>query len=247
MEKLVVGDHRFLRNDYPCKITVGQLTFSSVEHAFQAVKLLDPDLQQKIADTSSVADAISIGRDRNNEIWDDWDRGRSLRVMEYLVRQKFFTDENLIEQLVETGDKSIEMQRPGDSYWGIGNDGNGENHLGHILMHIRDELQMLRGWKPPEKKEPEPGDWLRDLHYEDGELNDDVFNLLVELYEKCKEIPESADNLAVSYLRVDGIIPDIRELVEKIDEQHDDAEDSEDEDDDEDDSTWSLEDDERDF
>ena len=213
MEKLVVGDHRFLRNDYPCEIEVGGIKYPTVEHAFQAVKLLDRKQQESIA-TSCLSDAMSIGRDRNNEIWDDWDDGRSLRVMEFLVRQKFFTSEELEDQLVETGGKPIEMQRPGDSYWGVGDDGDGENHLGQILMHVRDELQMLRGWKPPEKKEPQPGDWIRDLRYEDNALDDETFNALVELYEKCKSdvIP------FISTLdQMDGIISDIRGLVEKID------------------------------
>ena len=44
------------------------------------------------------------------------------------------------KKLLETKDYLIVEDSPKDSYWGWGEDRNGENHLGKLWMKLRDEL-----------------------------------------------------------------------------------------------------------
>ena len=61
--------------------------------------------------------------------------------METLVREKFSHNKDLKEMLLETGDAIIEEGNDwNDTFWGVCN-GKGENHLGKILMKIREELR----------------------------------------------------------------------------------------------------------
>jgi len=80
--------------------------------------------------------------------WDTTRRG----VMLALVRDKFARNPALGEALVATGDGLIEEGNSwGDVYWGIARRavpergiraGDGENHLGRILMQVRAELRQ---------------------------------------------------------------------------------------------------------
>jgi len=42
---------------------------------------------------------------------------------------------------LETGDKPIVEENPGDSYWGNGPDGSGKNMLGKIIVEVRETLK----------------------------------------------------------------------------------------------------------
>lgn len=60
--------------------------------------------------------------------------------MEDIVRDKFTRNEDLKAMLLATGDEGlIEGNWWGDTFWGECK-GQGENHLGRILMKIRREL-----------------------------------------------------------------------------------------------------------
>jgi ribA/ribD-fused uncharacterized protein len=133
-----------MRNDYLCNITVGNVVYPSVEHAYQAAKFKDAGIKQAIADASSVREARDIGR--NNQLRDDWDEVRS-SVMESLVRQKFTNHAVLGERLAKTGNADIVMEGY-DEFWGTGRSGNGENTLGEILETVRSEIQFLHGIDP---------------------------------------------------------------------------------------------------
>lgn len=63
--------------------------------------------------------------------------------MESIVRAKFSQHPDLAEKLVSTGDMHLEEGNWwGDVFWGVDKKtGEGENHLGIILMRLRDELR----------------------------------------------------------------------------------------------------------
>lgn len=65
----------------------------------------------------------------------------SLTVMTDAVRSKFTQYPQLKNILLQTGNKIlVENAGKNDDFFGNGPDGNGKNHLGQILMHIREEL-----------------------------------------------------------------------------------------------------------
>jgi len=63
--------------------------------------------------------------------------------MEEIVRAKFTQNECLREMLLATGDAVLEEGNTwNDTFWGVHlKNGQGQNHLGRILMKVREELR----------------------------------------------------------------------------------------------------------
>lgn len=161
MEKIdrFTGKYGFLSNFWPVSITVPMvfkeyslqkgrdhfrvhnLTFPSTEHAYQAAKCLDESYQKKFADENMTAgQAKRLGKKAN--LREDW-HDISLGVMELVVEIKFRENASLRKMLLATGDAElIEGNHWGDVFWGTCN-GVGLNHLGKILMKVREELKNV--------------------------------------------------------------------------------------------------------
>ena len=141
MPHYICGFHQpgmeFLSNFYPCDIWMDGVKYPSVEHAFQAAKTLDPDERRNVASQPTPGKAKAAGR--KVSLRPDWD-GIKISVMRDLVSQKFLGligPSQLLYRLQETGESVlIEGNNWGDTFWGV--DGHGFNHLGEILMDIRD-------------------------------------------------------------------------------------------------------------
>lgn len=141
------GDNAFLSNFYPSPVKLrdgdDDYVYPTVEHAYQASKTVDwaeRDLFKKptIVYRGKVVNltpgiAKKLGREitlRHN--WKDI----KLVIMTDLIHSKFQIPE-LRQKLLDTGDAElIEGNWWGDRYWGVCN-GEGENHLGQILMNTR--------------------------------------------------------------------------------------------------------------
>lgn len=133
------GDYRFLSNFYPARAIVNGLAFRSVEHAYQATKTLDMGARVEIMRAATPGQAKRLGQ--KVELRSDWEVLK-LDIMYRLVRQKFTADKDLRRQLLATGDRDlIEGNTWGDTFWGVCN-GEGQNHLGKILMKVRKELRI---------------------------------------------------------------------------------------------------------
>lgn len=146
------GKYRFLSNFWTSIVTFEGVPYPSVEHAYQAAKTLDLEWRRRICHCSKPGEAKILGS--KLPFRSDWEAIK-LSVMEDLVRQKF-QDPNLKRWLVEeTGDEDlVEVNTWGDKFWGaVWEDVFppestkdfqrlvGENHLGKILMKIREELK----------------------------------------------------------------------------------------------------------
>jgi len=131
------GNHRWLSNFWPAKVTLDGIGFLSVEHAYQAAKTLDLDQRRHIAGLATPAQAKHYGRKLRPR--EDWELVK-LKVMEDLLHEKFL-EPRLREKLVRTGDAYLEEKNSWrDFFWGVCH-GKGENHLGRLLMQIRDDLR----------------------------------------------------------------------------------------------------------
>ncbi len=156
------GDNFFLSNMKPLETfiptTVGVLV-PTAEHAYQAAKFKDPEVARTIAearadpnDTRPFADGVT-SKDLAHEYIDcgltirsDWETAK-YGVMAVIVKNKFLLNGDLADRLLATGDQDlVEGNAWGDRYWGVDPIGsiNGQNHLGEILMRVRDELIMDR-------------------------------------------------------------------------------------------------------
>jgi ribA/ribD-fused uncharacterized protein len=132
------GQYGWLSNFYSASVCFAGINYPTVEHAFRAAKTLDLSWRRLILNHSSPADAKQMGRCA--VLRSDWEEIK-LTVMEDLLRQKFHIP-CFKAMLLATGDMEIvEGNEWGDIFWGVCR-GVGSNHLGILLMQIRDELRM---------------------------------------------------------------------------------------------------------
>lgn len=126
----------WLSNFFKCPVIVDGITYPSAENAYQAHKFSETEERIKI---SLMSPKESKNYPKNKAIRPDWDDVR-LNVMYNIVYAKFSQNPALKNMLVNTsGIELIEGNTWGDTFWGVYK-GKGENHLGKILMRVRDEL-----------------------------------------------------------------------------------------------------------
>ena len=131
------GYHRFLSNFYPASVEMDKLIYPTVEHAFQAAKTADPEARKAISKLATPGQAKRAGR--NLQLRPDWEYVK-LEIMKSLVIEKFTRSQHLTEKLKATGSQElIEGNYWNDTFWGVCR-GVGRNHLGRILMQVREEL-----------------------------------------------------------------------------------------------------------
>ena len=152
------GEFRFLSNFHPSPVWMYGLEYPTVEHAYQAAKTLDRAERERIRTAHTPGVAKRLGR--VVKIRDDWNEFR-LVAMEELLRRKFTTPQ-LNDQLLATGNKLlVEGNTWGDEFWGVC-DSVGENHLGRLLMKIREELVQEDEWHQQQSSEIHAENaWLR--------------------------------------------------------------------------------------
>lgn len=141
------GPYMFLSNFYRVWITYEGIAYPTSEHAYQAAKTANPLVRASIAALREARDAKRYGADMQ--------KGRAqgpfrpefhsikLQIMLDILRIKFSIP-MLREKLLETEDRLLEEGNWwGDTYWGVSK-GVGENHLGRLLMQVREELRHGR-------------------------------------------------------------------------------------------------------
>ena len=138
MVKMFRGKYAFLSNMYAVSFVWDGRTYGSSEAAFQSAKSLDPAVRDTF---SSMAGVTAKREGKKVLLRGDWD-GVKDEIMEDILRAKFSQNPDLLKMLVDTGDMElVEGNRWHDKYWGVDLfTGEGENHLGNILMKIRSEL-----------------------------------------------------------------------------------------------------------
>jgi ribA/ribD-fused uncharacterized protein len=134
-----------LGNFYPSTIKLKlygkSLVFPTGENAFQSQKTEDIEILSKFAsDKMTPLGAFRMGRQvKMRKDWDDI----KLKVMEDLVFAKFDQNAELKEYLLSTDDRYLVEHTPfkgRDAYWADDSNGTGKNHLGIILMKVREKL-----------------------------------------------------------------------------------------------------------
>ncbi len=138
------GEYRFLSNYWPSEVEFEGIRFPSVEQAYKAAKILDIAARREIAqypvNKKELEGQIQKVIDMNT-IRPDWSSDVKLLIMENLLIQKF-SNPVLREKLLSTGDrKLIEGNTWNDTFFGVCG-GVGENHLGKLLMKIRDSYKI---------------------------------------------------------------------------------------------------------
>lgn len=129
------GEYFFLSNMYPCRVKLDGVYYPSVENAYQVSKTEDVELR-KLFQGYTPRRSKKMGR--TLVIREDW-IGKQLSIMEMLVRQKFVSYPDLGWALTQIEGRIEDGNTWGDKFWGVC-DGEGENHLGYILMDVRQDI-----------------------------------------------------------------------------------------------------------
>lgn len=131
------GTHRFLSNFFPAEVAYEGAIYPSVENAFQAAKCVSAS-EREVFRVCSPAEAKRFGR--RVCLRPDWEHVK-LDIMRQLVTDKFARSDELRHRLLATGDAElVEDNAWNDTFWGVCR-GRGQNHLGRILMEVRDGLR----------------------------------------------------------------------------------------------------------
>jgi ribA/ribD-fused uncharacterized protein len=131
------GENKFLSNMSESSFRVGQETYPTVEHFYQAMKTTNLEEQAAVLAAKTPAEAKKIGK--TVTLRTNWKKLK-IEIMEVGLRAKFQQNPELKKKLIDTGDADlIEGNTWGDTFWGQV-DGKGENNLGKLLMKIRDQL-----------------------------------------------------------------------------------------------------------
>lgn len=134
------GEHAFLSNFYGSPLYLDRKLYPTVEHAYQASKTLDEDGRNAIRLAVSPSYAKRLGN--TIPLRSDWEDVK-LNCMLSLLRKKFRIFA-LQRELLKTGDRLlVEGNQWGDRFWGVCN-GKGKNHLGKLLMQVRDEIRSAK-------------------------------------------------------------------------------------------------------
>lgn len=157
------GEHFFLSNFYPVAggVAYDGWVYNTSENAYQAAKTFDKRLREWIAGMTP-ADAKKHGRFL--ELRSDWEDIKVNEMHEILLA-KFDPHQHpdLAQMLLDTGEAElIEGNDWGDIFWGatleissaaiylkkerVG-EWRGQNHLGKLLMEVRDYLRRRNTMK----------------------------------------------------------------------------------------------------
>lgn len=137
-------EYRFLSNfwKFDTPMIYDNMRFITNEHFYVAMKTKDRGLRETIS-KHPLKGLKKFGR--SFPIREDWEDIK-FAVMLYGVRYKFSKhNPNLRMLLLETGDEQLqEGNWWGDKIWGIClKTGEGANHLGRILMQVREEERII--------------------------------------------------------------------------------------------------------
>jgi len=142
------GDHYFLSNMYELSTwleTPEGIAVPTSEHAYQSARFADDFARRAVARARDGKEAKSFAHELIEQGMPQLENWETVKVdiMESIVREKFRCNLILAEELAATGQLGLfEGNTWGDNFWGVSPVGsrNGYNHLGRILMTIRDEV-----------------------------------------------------------------------------------------------------------
>ncbi len=134
--------YKWLSNFYNCPLTVkmqcGEMDFECAEAAYQCAKMhvRTPATVERWQHMDGLQ-AKEAGKHFIPR--DGWDLIK-LDVMSHIIYAKF-QDSKLRFLLRQTLQDNLMHLSPWDTFWGVDKNLNGQNHLGLIIMSVREELK----------------------------------------------------------------------------------------------------------
>lgn len=116
------------------------ILYPTAEHAYHAAKFDDKKIKDEIKNAGSPLEAFRLGKKYKSFRKNNWDE-RKVHVLYEILKEKAIQHLEVKQALLATGDEEIVEDNPYDDFWSTGKDGKGLNHMGKILMRIREELK----------------------------------------------------------------------------------------------------------
>ncbi|OUL21310.1 NADAR domain-containing protein [Nostoc sp. 106C] len=132
-------------NFSPHGIQIQGTYWPTVEHYYQAQKFvgsIDAVIIPAIHNAQTPEEAAALGRCSTRQIRADWEFVKT-QVMQEAVLKKFLTHAEIRDILLSTGNEILVENSPKDYFWGCGANKTGQNHLGKVLMSVREEIRKL--------------------------------------------------------------------------------------------------------
>jgi ribA/ribD-fused uncharacterized protein len=137
------GDYNYLSNFWLVDVEYNGVVYPSVEHAYMSAKSDDPQWKSYCANRN-ISPSDVKKNSTHVRLVNNWNRLK-LVVMEECLRSKF-NKEPYRSKLLTTDNENIQEGNVwNDVFWGVDltvNPNKGENHLGRLIMKIREELQI---------------------------------------------------------------------------------------------------------
>lgn len=131
-----------LDNFSSSKVEWNGYLYSSLEEAYQAASFIgsSEELVEKVKHSHSADEAQRIAYTNRDKQRKDWNEVK-VGIMEELLRLKIEQNPYVKKKLLQTEDYLIVGDSPKDSFWGWGQNRNGENQLGKLWMKLRKEIR----------------------------------------------------------------------------------------------------------
>ena len=138
------GAYRFLSNFHLVDIEFRGTIYPSVEHAYMSAKSDDPMWKAYCAN-KNISPTDVKRESKTITLVPNWNGDIKYLVMEECLRVKF-AQEPFRTALLMTGKENLQEGNTWDDRtWGVDltvNPNIGENHLGRLLMKIRDDIRL---------------------------------------------------------------------------------------------------------
>ncbi|KAE8226840.1 hypothetical protein CF319_g604 [Tilletia indica] len=137
----------FLSSLFPSQISFGNQQFLTAEALFQAARFAKhPNLVTAIQNTKWSGDVLDKIQHWTDYAANDWEE-KKRSIMKEIQELKFAQNKELRARLLQTGNAEIIYRSKADNFFGCGEDSQGLNLLGRILMYLR---SYFRAWLEPE-------------------------------------------------------------------------------------------------
>ena len=133
-------DYGFLSSLYKKPIVFEEREFPTGEHAYQFGKFKDENTREWAmkAPKPHLLSILAHGL-FSWDIVKNWSKIKVDRM--YNVLKAKFSDIELRQKLLDTGNSLLIEDSKTDPFWGIGKTGKGKNMLGKLLMKVREEIR----------------------------------------------------------------------------------------------------------
>lgn len=114
--------------------------YPTSEHVYHSEKFDDELLKEQLRASRSAHDCQKLAQANEDKCRKDWKEVR-VKIMKEILFAKVAQHPYVLKKMLESGDKELVENSWRDSFWGWGENKDGENQLGKLWMEVREETR----------------------------------------------------------------------------------------------------------